>query len=108
MIITIGRKPFSSSVCDNTRETQCGGINVDACRIICGDETFNEKLAYVPNHTNKIYGKGLGGGAWENRNGRFPNNVFLSCVCKRTPCRRGCSVKILGTQSGVRFFKVIK
>ena len=104
MIITIGRKPFLSSVCDNTRKNQCGGINIDACRIICGDETFNEKPAYVPSYTNKIYGNGLGGGdrgTWENRKGRFPNNVFLSCACKGV-CRGGCSVKILGTQSGVR------
>ena len=77
MIITIGRKPFLSSVCDNTRENRCGGINVDACRIICGNETFNEKLAYVPSYNNKVYGKGMGGGAWENINGRFPANLIL-------------------------------
>ena len=78
MIITICRKPFSGSVIENIKKNQCGGINVDACRIICGDETFNEKLAYVPSYNNKVYGKGMGGGAWENINGRFPSNLLLS------------------------------
>ena len=40
MIITIGRKPFETTTIDNVEAHECGGINIDACRI--GTETrFN-------------------------------------------------------------------
>ena len=74
--IIVARKPFRGSLVDNVIKWGVGGINIDECRV--GKGTGNEKPKYEPNNKNNIYGKGLGGGAYENKNGRFPANTILT------------------------------
>ena len=74
--IIVARKPFKGSLVDNVIEYGVGGINIDECRV--GNGTGNAKLKYEPNNKNNVYGKGLGGGKYENTNGRFPANTILT------------------------------
>lgn len=72
--IILVRKPLIGTVADNVEKHGTGGINIDGCRI--GEGNGNEKPEYVPNDKNKVYGKNLGGGEWENTTGRFPANCI--------------------------------
>lgn len=74
--IVIARKPFKGSCIDNVIKWGVGGINIDECRV--GNGTGNTKPKYKPNNKNNVYGKGLGGGDYENTNGRFPANTILT------------------------------
>ena len=74
--IIVARKPFKGSLVDNVIENGVGGINIDECRV--GTGTNTKKPEYKPNNKNNVYGKGLGGGAWENTAGRFPANTILT------------------------------
>ena len=74
--IIVARKPFKGSLVDNVIEYGVGGINIDECRV--GNGTGNAKPKYEPNNKNNVYGKGLGGGDYENTNGRFPANTILT------------------------------
>ena len=74
--IIVARKPFKGSLVDNVIENGVGGINIDECRV--GTGTGNTKPEYKPNNKNNVYGKGLGGGDYENTNGRFPANTILT------------------------------
>lgn len=74
--IIVARKPFKGSLVDNVIEYGVGGINIDECRV--GSGTGNAKPKYKPNNKNNVYGKGLGGGDYENTNGRFPANTILT------------------------------
>lgn len=70
------RKPFRGSVAQNVLEYGVGGINVEGGRI--GEFEETEFKQVVPNYKNNIYGKGLGGGGWnQHTNGRWPSNIIL-------------------------------
>jgi site-specific DNA-methyltransferase (adenine-specific) len=73
--IVLARKPLSSTVAANVLEHGTGGLNVDGCRL--GEGTGGPRPEYRPNHKNRTYGKGLGGGAWDDSKGRWPPNVAL-------------------------------
>jgi site-specific DNA-methyltransferase (adenine-specific) len=75
MIITIGRKPFETTTIDNVKTHECGGINIDACRI--GDELRFNQAAGTDNRIFNV--------SWKRESekgrhcvGRFPSNVILS------------------------------
>ena len=74
--IIIARKPFKGTLVDNVIKWGVGGLNIDECRV--GTGTGNTKPEYKPNNKNNVYGKGLGGGDYENTNGRFPANTILT------------------------------
>ena len=74
--IIVARKPFKGSLVDNVIENGVGGINIDECRV--GTGTGKDKPPYNPNNKNNVYGKSMGGGKWENTNGRFPANTILT------------------------------
>ena len=75
MIITVARKPIESSTTHNTKQYECGGINIGGTRI--GDDLrFNQSAS----SNNQIYnttwvGTQTSGSQCE---GRFPSNVILS------------------------------
>lgn len=73
--IIVARKPFKGSLVDNVMKYGVGGLNIDECRI--GQGSGKEKPNYLPNNKNNVWGKGLGGGKYENTNGRFPANTIL-------------------------------
>lgn len=64
--ITMARKPAKVATL----------LNIDACRVRDGSETGGVRPEYVPNYGNAVYGEGLGGGAWENTEGRYPANLI--------------------------------
>jgi DNA modification methylase len=71
--LVLARKPLSEkTVAKNVLKHGTGAINIDASRIGNG----NVKPDYIPNDKNDVYGKNMGGGAWENTNGRFPANII--------------------------------
>ena len=75
MIITIGRKPFETTTIENVKTHECGGINIDACRI--GDELrFNQAAGT----DNRLFNSTLKVSSEKGRHcvGRFPSNVVLS------------------------------
>ena len=75
MIITIGRKPFETTTIDNVKAHECGGINIDACRI--GTETrFNSSAGT----DNRLFNSTLKVSTEVGRycTGRFPSNVLFS------------------------------
>jgi site-specific DNA-methyltransferase (adenine-specific) len=73
--IVLARKPLVGTVAKNVAEHGTGALNIDACRI--GEGTGKPKPEYRPNYANDVFGKGMGGGAWENTSGRWPANVLL-------------------------------
>lgn len=64
--ITMARKPAKVATL----------LNIDACRVRDGSETGADRPEYVANNANAVYGKGMGGGAWENSAGRYPANLI--------------------------------
>ena len=75
MIITIGRKPFETTTIDNVKTHECGGINIDACRI--GNEVrFNQAAG----SDNRLFNSTLKVSSEVGRycTGRFPSNLVLS------------------------------
>lgn len=74
--IIVARKPFKDSCVDNVMKWGVGGINIDECRV--GTGSGKEKPKYLPNNKNNVWGKGLGGGKYENTQGRFPANTILT------------------------------
>lgn len=74
--ITMARKPFKGTVADNVLAHGTGAINVDGCRVLDGSETGGARPEYVANMANQVYGKAMGGGAWENTSGRWPANLI--------------------------------
>lgn len=76
----LARKPLDGTYANNTLTHGCGGLNIAGCRVKDGTETGNIKPEYRPNNTNEVYGKGMGGGAWENAEGRWPANIITSDI----------------------------
>lgn len=74
--IIVARKPLIGTVADNVERYGTGAINIDGCRI--GEGTGGKKPEYQPNAKNSVYGKNMGGGAWENTSGRFPANCVTT------------------------------
>jgi len=73
------RKPFRGSVAQNVLEYGVGGINVDGGRIDGGGVGESEFKQVIPNYKNNIYGRGMGGGDWNQHiDGRWPSNVLLN------------------------------
>lgn len=73
--IVLARKPLVGTVAENVRQHGTGALNVDGCRVLCGEETGGVRPAYAPNLANKVYGRAMGGGAWANTMGRWPANL---------------------------------
>lgn len=72
--IVLARKPLIGTVAANVQAHGTAALNIDGCRI--GTGTGKPKPEYTPNMGNAVYGKAMGGGAWENTKGRWPANVI--------------------------------
>lgn len=78
--ICVARKPLSEkSVAENVLKWGTGGINIDGCRV--GTDTITTRVNKGPGD-NGIYGnyKGMESDS-EEREGRFPANIILECIC---------------------------
>lgn len=81
------RKPVQGSIAQNVLDHGVGGINIDGCRI--GEFEKSAFKQVFPNYKNNIYGKGLGGGEWnQNVLGRWPSNVILNEETENTGWKR--------------------
>ncbi len=101
MIITLARKPFLGTMSDTLLDTQCGGLNIEGCRIpFDGSEDLNNwhsnrnKTSY--SMVENVYDLGLREYASkQNNGGRWPANLLLSSkvlshlpkVNKQAPCK---------------------
>lgn len=75
--MVLARKPLSEkTVAENVLKWGTGAINIDECRVTDGTETRNRKKEYMANNKNEVYGKNMGGGDWENTDGRWPANLI--------------------------------
>ena len=82
--ICVARKPLSEkSVAENVLKWGTGGINIDGCRVdLNGDDTsrgqtdVNVEIYGWKNHKGKI---GSMDDKWKE--GRFPANIILECIC---------------------------
>ena len=72
--IIIAHKPNDGSYVDNVEKHGIGGLNIEDCRV--GSGLHDKREEYIPNNKNNVYAKGMGGGVWNNTNGRFPANVI--------------------------------
>jgi hypothetical protein len=71
--ITVARKPLEGTVAANVLRHGTGAINVDGCRVGTRGGT---RMVGGPNHLNKVYGRGMGGGDTEECGGRWPANLI--------------------------------
>lgn len=71
----MARKPLEGTVAANVLAHGTGALNIDGCRVRDGSETGGEKPTYEANNGNAVYGAGMGGGARENTQGRWPANL---------------------------------
>ena len=81
--ICLARKPLSEkSVAENVLKWGAGGINIDGCRV--GNEKLISVKGNIENSGN-IWGGGKGKNSQNyitpEREGRFPANVILECIC---------------------------
>ncbi len=99
------QKPYDGRPVDNIVETGAGALNIDAGRIPT-DEGLNGG-GYGNTTRDRQYFDGLkpgGAGVFQQPTGRWPSNCILSHAPDCTPshCSAGCSVKVVGEQSGDR------
>lgn len=85
MIITIGRKPFKGTVCDNMESNSCGGINIKISRLSTQAESFIDKGRESKGSAMDWSKKKANGDSKERKEtiydgskGRFPANVFIT------------------------------
>lgn len=105
--IVLARKPLSGTVAANVLEFGTGALNVDGCRVPCGD-----KAAFptgIVSATERTFGGGRGmyddrpRGDDLNPSGRWPTNLLLSHAPDCTEggaCVEGCPVAEMDRQSG--------
>ena len=85
MIITIGRKPFKGTVCDNMESNSCGGINIKISRLSTQAESFIDKGRESKGSAMDWSKKKANGDSKERKEtiydgskGRFPANFFIT------------------------------
>lgn len=74
MIITVSRKPFNRTVCENLQKNQCGGLNIEGTKI--GSEIITTSVG-AGFSDGGIYGNGVRERKKTYRIGRFPANIIL-------------------------------
>jgi hypothetical protein len=95
-VIHVLRKPLSEgTVAANVLKHGCGGINIDASRIVA-DLSEMEGRSGTSQEDNRVYGAGVqnpDGGIWSPASGRWPANVILQhldgCRCEGTKKVKG-------------------
>ncbi len=104
----IARAPLAAgSIAANAERWGTGALNLDACRVPCG----NDKRPFpegCTNNTETVYGGGAGlhqgraRGGDDNPDSRWPpNQVFSHALdCEPGVCVEGCVVAALDAQSG--------
>jgi hypothetical protein len=71
----VARKPLEDAIARHVLRWGVGPINIGATRV--GTGTGEEQPEKRPNFKNYVYGRGLGGAAWVNSDGRWPPNALM-------------------------------
>lgn len=82
--IMVFQKPYKHNSCLNDvlayeegdESITVGALDIEGNRVGVG--AILEKKEYIPNNKNNVYGNNLGGGDWNNTNGRYPAQTFIS------------------------------
>ena len=108
MIITIIRKPINSPLIENSKQYQCGGLNIDSCRIDIQSDDDLSRNNKVKSSFQSSGGKNLALLRKEQGlkpKGRWPANVVLSPVtCETMNTQSGISVSSggrIGNKDGI-------
>lgn len=91
MVITIGRKPFGGTVCDNLITEGCGGINIKETRLDSQAKSFLDKGREASGTSYNWSNTDRQECVYDGSMGRFPANVFIT----------EATGEILDEQSGV-------
>lgn len=94
----LARKPLEGTIAQNVQKWGTGAINIDAARFGYGDPCWVGPQVNVatasnydgPNFKNQIYGNGMGGGAWVDKGGRWPANLYHCPKASRSEREAGC------------------
>lgn len=78
MIITIGRKPFDTTVCDNLITEGCGAINIKETRLDTQAKSFLDKGREANGTSYNWANTTRGEMMYDGSAGRFPSNFILS------------------------------
>jgi len=95
--IMVFQKPYKHGSCLNDvlayeqgdETITVGALDIEGNRVGVG--AILEKKEYIPNNKNNVYGNNLGGGDWNNTNGRYPAQTFISSE----------TAEVLDLQSGI-------
>ena len=80
--ICVARKPLSEkSVALNVLKWGTGGINIDGCRIDLNGDDTSRKITDNKNDINVINSNKVGSFDDKWKEGRFPANIILECIC---------------------------
>lgn len=101
-MITVSRKPFGTTTTDNVKTHECGGINIDGCRIPTKGRISKRKGG---GDAKKQYGMKLTV-YHEHKKGRYPLNFLLSIHTQSIILEQ--SENLTSVHSASTFFKVIK
>jgi site-specific DNA-methyltransferase (adenine-specific) len=97
--VILARKPLVGTVAATVIAHGTGAINVDGCRIGTDGGT---RSTGEPNFKNNIFGRGMGGLAYESAGGRWPPNVLLDEEAARMLDEQsgavGAAAPVLGTE----------
>lgn len=94
----LARKPLEGTIAQNVQKWGTGALNIDAARFGYGDPCWVGPQVNVatasnydgPNFKNQIYGNGMGGGAWVDKGGRWPANLYHCPKASRSEREAGC------------------
>jgi site-specific DNA-methyltransferase (adenine-specific) len=80
--ICLARKPLSEkSVVENVLKWKTGGINIDDCRVDLNGDNTSRKITENKNDINVINSNKVGSFDDKWKEGRFPANIILECLC---------------------------
>jgi site-specific DNA-methyltransferase (adenine-specific) len=80
--ICVARKPLSEkSVAENVLRWGTGGINIDGCRVDLNGDNTSRKITDNKNDINVINSNKVGSFDDKWKEGRFPANIILECLC---------------------------
>lgn len=94
--ITVFQKPLEGTYCDNIEKWNCGGMNIDACRVPY--DGTEDKRTHGGDWSTKSAAKNVYSGGYEGKRlgvsqeGRFPPNIILDEF----------TAQILDEQTGVK------
>ena len=115
MIITIVRKPFKGALINNIRESQCGGLSIDLCRISINEgstENGRWPANFILNPKLANLLPAQAGGRWGKVKAKQPKSMFFGNHTDHTDhdekFKRDCEKFTGDVGPAARFFLQVK